>query len=82
MLFRSAPWGNRVVGVTDELHFARPINPVSLQAASGGVILTPAHVHKAVRRYMGIDEFAQSVGVGLAAVEDIPLFDPSKMTLI
>ena len=31
---------------------------------------------------MGIDEFAQSVGMGLAGVEDIPLFDPSKMTLI
>ena len=79
---QGASWGNRVVGVTDELHFAQPINPVSLQPASDGVILTPAHVHKAVRRYMGIDEFAQSVGMGLAGVEDIPLFDPSKMTLI
>ena len=78
---QGASWGNRVVGVTDELHFARPISPSSLQPASGGVILTPAHVHKAVRRYMGIDQFSQTVGMDLSSVEDIPVFDPSKMTL-
>ena len=47
-----------------------------------GITLTPAHVHQAVRSYLGLDGFAQSVGMNLTGVEDIGLFDPSKMTHI
>jgi hypothetical protein len=70
------------VGATDELHFALPINPDSLKPDRDGITLTPAHVHQAVRSYLGLDGFAQSVGMNLMGVEDIGLFDPSKMTHI
>lgn len=80
LMEQGAAWGNRVVGATDELHFARPINPQSLEVDSRGLIITPAHVHKAVRSYLGLDGLAQSAGLGLSSVENIPLFDPNKMT--
>jgi len=70
------------VGASDELHFALPIDPDSLQPDRNGIILTPAHVHRAVRSYLGLDGFAQSVGLNLTGAEDIGLFDPSKMTHI
>ena len=82
LMEQNASWGNRVVGASDELHFALPIDPDSLQPDRNGIILTPAHVHRAVRSYLGLDGFAQSVGLNLTGVEDIGLFDPSKMTHI
>ena len=82
LMEQNASWGNRVVGASDELHFALPIDPDSLQPDRNGIILTPAHVHRAVRNYLGLDGFAQSVGLNLTGVEDIGLFDPSKMTHI
>ena len=82
LMEQGARWGNRVVGATDEIHFAKKIDPTSLQLSNKGITLTPAHVHKAVRSYMGLDDFARSAGMGLAGVEDVPLFDPGKMTHI
>ena len=79
---QNARWGNRVVGATDEIHFARKIDPSTLQVADDGVTMTPAHIHKAVRKYMGLDVFADSVGMGLDDVEDVPIFNPNKMTRV
>ena len=39
---RDAPWGDRVVGLTDELHFGSPINQDTLKADRNGVIMTPS----------------------------------------
>ena len=79
---QGAKWGNRVVGATDEIHFAYNLDPSTLQVARNGVTMTPAHVHKAVRRYLGLETFADSLGLGLGAVEDLPLFNPSKQTSV
>lgn len=77
---QGARWGNRVVGSTDELHFARRINPGSLNVSDDGIILTPAHIHQAVQKYLGIENFAESLGTAFSDVEDIPLFSASKQT--
>ncbi len=77
---QGAPWGNRVVGATDELHFARSINPSTLATSNNGVILTPAHIHKSLQKYLGIESYARSVGFDFAQTETIPLFDRSKQT--
>ena len=77
---KNAPWGNRVVGLTDELHFAKGIDPQTLKEDSNGVYMTPAHVHKAIQQYMGFDLFAEDLGLGLNNVESLPLFDPFKAT--
>jgi len=77
---KNAPWGNRVVGLTDELHFAKGIDPQTLKEDPNGVYMTPAHVHKAIQQYMGFDLFAEDLGHGLDHVESLPLFDPFKAT--
>lgn len=77
---QNARWGNRVIGATDELHFAKKIDPKTLQVSSNGVTITPAHVHKSIRNYLGLHEFADSIDVGLSEVEDIPIFNPNLMT--
>ena len=77
---KNAPWGNRVVGLTDELHFAKGIDPQTLKEDPNGVYMTPSHVHKAIQQYMGFDRFAEDLGLGLDNVESLPLFDPFKAT--
>jgi len=73
---RNAPWGDRVVGLTDELHFGLPINQETLKADRNGVIMTPAHVHKALWEYLGLETFAADRGLTLPDAERLPLFDP------
>ena len=49
-------WTGRAVGETDGLHFAQRINPSTLRRDdAGGTIIYPKHVHKALRRYLGIE---------------------------
>ena len=48
-------WTGRAVGETDELHFAHRVNPRTLRRDDrNGTIIYPKHVHKALRRYLGI----------------------------
>lgn len=72
---QGAPWGNRVVGVTDELHFARPLNPETLLEDPNGMLLTPTHIHHALRQYLQIDVAAESLGHGLSGIPSVPLFE-------
>jgi len=76
MMERGALWGDRVIGQTDELHFARGIDPATLKVKSNGLIMTPTHVHKAIQEYLDIDGFASDAGFQLGNVESLPLFDP------
>ena len=73
---RGAPWGDRVVGLSDELHFAQPINPATLKYDRSGVIPTPAHVHQSIRDYLGLTDFAEERGLGFRDVDSLPFFDP------
>ena len=73
---RGATWGDRVVGLSDELHFAQAINPLTLKADSTGVIPTPAHVHQSLREYLGLTGFAHNQSLDLDGVASLPFFDP------
>ena len=55
---KNQPWTDRVVGETDGLHFAHRINPRTLRRddGPGGTTIYPKHVHKALRRYLGIED--------------------------
>ena len=78
---KNPAWGNRVVGLTDELHFPVPINPNTLKKdAQNGVNVLPSHVHLALRKHLNLDKFAQQAGFSLD-VESMPLFDASKGTV-
>ena len=70
---QGAPWGDRMVGLTDELHFAKPINVETLRDDAKGLVMTPAHVHKALREYLGLETFAADLGLGFSE-ETLPLF--------
>ena len=49
-------WTGRAVGETDGLHFAQRVNPRTLRRDDrNGTIIYPKHVHKALRRYLGIE---------------------------
>jgi len=68
-------WTNRVVGETDELHFAYAIDARNLRRNDqGGTIIYPKHVHKALRRYLGIERSAGSLRFPFNNTEDFDLF--------
>ena len=68
-------WTDRVIGETDELHYAHKIDPRTLQRDdSGGTLIYPKHVHKALRRYLGIEHTPDSQQFPFANTEDLPLF--------
>lgn len=72
---KNRPWTNRVVGETDGLHFARRLNPSTLQRDDvDGTLIHPRHVHKALRRYLGIANSEESRMFPFHNTEDLPLF--------
>ena len=72
---KNRSWTNRVVGETDELHFARKVNLATLQRDdASGVIIHPKHIHKALRRYLGVEGTVESQMFPFHNTEDLPLF--------
>ncbi len=55
MLMGQGIEGNRVVGGTDSGQRALKVDPNTLALSNGGVTLTPAHVHAALRELAGVD---------------------------
>ena len=78
-----APWGNRVVGVTDGGHNAYKINPTTLQRDdANGTIIYPKHVHDALRSYLGIQGTAAQLGLAFNNAEHIDFFNPARQTSV
>ena len=72
---KNQPWTNRVVGETDDLHFARRINPTTLERDdTNGTIIYPKHVHKALRLYLGIENTPGAQRFPFNNTEDIVFF--------
>ena len=68
-------WTNRVIGETDGLHFAQRINPMTLQRDdTNGTIIYPKHVHKALRRYLGIEDSPGAQRFPFTNTEDFAFF--------
>jgi len=65
--------GGKVFGATNELFKGVKVNPNTGQADESGIELTPAHVNKAVQKFLGIQGFASAAGFDINA-EDIQLF--------
>ncbi len=69
--------GNRVVGATDAGHEPIPLDPVTLEAAANpdqGVRIRPAHVHRNLRRLLGIEGSDVDAMFPLPVDEDLHLF--------
>ena len=72
---KNKSWTNRVVGQTDERHFAYKINPLTLQRDDmGGTLIYPKHVHKALRSYLGLSGTENSGRFPFHNTADLPLF--------
>ena len=75
ILEKNQPWTNRVVGETNELHFAYRVDPHNLRRDDqGGTIIYPKHVHKALRRYLGIEHSAGALRFPFNNTEDFDFF--------
>jgi len=72
---KNQPWTGRAVGETDGLHFAQRINPRTLRRDDrGGTIIYPKHVHKALRRYLGVEDSAGAQRFPFNNTEDFAFF--------
>ena len=63
-----------MVGETDELHFARKISATTLQRDdTSGTLIHPKHIHKALRKYLGVADTADSQRFPFHNTEELPL---------
>ena len=73
---KNASWTNRVVGQTDEGHNALSINPKTLERDDrNGSKIHPQHVHKALRRHLGIENSIVEQNFTLAGADDFAFFE-------
>ena len=72
---KNQPWTGRAVGETDGLHFAERVNPRTLgRDDRTGTIIYPKHVHKALRRYLGIENSVGAQRFPFNSTEDFAFF--------
>lgn len=71
IMAKNQPWTNRVVGMSGRRFERTPIDPVTLQSDPNGVQLRSGHVHRALRRILGIDghPVCRNLEFGLAEVD-------------
>ena len=73
---KNQTWTNQVIGETDALHFTHKIHPATLQRDdANGTIIYPKHVHKALRRYFGIEDTLGAQRFPLHNTEDFAFFE-------
>jgi hypothetical protein len=58
----------------------RKIDPSTLKVSNSGSLIYPKHVHHALHRYLGIDDFAAQVGYGFLQTEQYDFFNPNLIT--
>ena len=72
---KSPSWGNQVIGSTDELQNAHGFNPKNMQRDdAGGTHIYPKHIHKALRRYLGLENTAVDQNFKFLDAEDFDFF--------
>ena len=72
---KNQPWTGRAVGETDGLHFAHRVNPRTLRRDDrSGTIIYPKHVHKALRRYLGVEDSPGAQRFPFNNTEDFAFF--------
>ena len=73
---KNQTWTNQVIGETDALHFAHKIHPATLQRDDvNGAIIHPKHIHKALRRYFGIEDSLGAQAYPFRDTEDFAFFE-------
>ena len=72
---KNASWTNKIIGNTDEGHNAQKINPDTLKIdKKNGTIIYPKHVHKALRKHLGIENSLVEKDLEFSNTEDFNFF--------
>ena len=71
------PWTDHVAVATDELHFALPVDPLTLEPDPNGNIIYPNHVHKTLRRHLGLEDSRGARLYPFRGVSDMAFFEAS-----
>jgi hypothetical protein len=71
---KNAKYTNRMIGETDGGHNALKLDPTSLQRSSGGTLIYSKHVHRALRRYLGLANNAYDKFFPFNSTEDFRFF--------
>ena len=78
---KGVDWTNRVVGATDEMQNAMPINPNTLQVdRANGRLIYPKDIHAALRRLTGVADDPRVRRFGLGTEVEFDFFNPNKQT--
>ncbi|MEY4588144.1 MAG: hypothetical protein RL497_220 [Pseudomonadota bacterium] len=81
LMQKNAPWANRVVGKTTELHKALKINPQTLQVDANGVELEPSHIHQNLRTCLGVANYAVNQQFKLETTTPVDFLNSTAQTL-
>jgi hypothetical protein len=74
----NAPWGNRVFGASGPEHQQLKINPkTGLADPVNGIVMRPAHIHEAFRRFLGIGAVDPRFELPVPVAERLELFNPA-----
>ena len=68
-------WTDRVVAGSNELHFARPVEPVTLEPDPEGTIIHPDQIHKALRHHLGLEDSLGAHFYPFQGVQDMRFFE-------
>lgn len=75
---KNQEWTDRMAGETNELLFAYKIDPATLELVDdndpNGTHIQPKHVHKALRKYLGIEDSDGAKRFPFDNVEDFAFF--------
>lgn len=72
---KNAAFGNRVAGLTDEGHNALKLDTTTLKEDKvNGVLIRPAHVHKALRQYLGLENADITRNFAFSTTESFKFF--------
>ena len=81
LMEKNAPWAGRVFGATGPRYQRLLINPTTAQVDPvNGKVITAAHVHAALRNYLGINTTDPRFNLGVPASEMFDFFNPAIQT--
>ena len=79
LMEQGAPWGDRVIGKTDD--FILPALSIPrLCVRAPQALMTPHHIHASIRDYLGLTQFATEAGFDTNVGIPLPLFEPFLST--
>jgi len=71
---KGAPWGNRVIGQTDEAQNAIKLSPITFEPDENGSFIYPQHVHQSLRTLLGLNDTAVNASLAFINLDNFDFF--------